>query len=980
VHDISLTVNGLPVRRRVEGRQSLVDFVRDELELTGSHVGCEHGVCGACTMRVDGELVRGCLMLAVQAHGRRVETIEGVAGTGEIFDLQQAFAEENALQCGFCTPGMLLAAQEILARDPRAGVAEIRAGLSGNYCRCTGYHSIAEAVRHAGAARATEPERASLRPPTEVPSTRSDATEPERASLRPPTEVPSTRSDAAPVAPDSYIGRSVVRRETGRLLAGRGTYVDDIRLPRMTHVVFVRSPHAHARIVSIDVAAARALPGVVAIVTGEELARICEGWVGTLAHFAGMKSATQHALAVAKACWQGEPVVAVVAESRALAEDAAARVVIAWEPLTPVTDPETALDAATPVIHPELGDNLAFALELASGDVERAFGEADAVFSDTFRMGRHTGVTLEPRAILADFDPAERRLTVYHSFQAPNMMQDILARHLRLPEHDVRVICRDVGGSFGIKVHIYPDEMATCALSRMLGRPVKFVADRLESFQSDIHAREHRVRADIAVKRDGTILGMRLDDLTGIGPYSVYPRTSAVEGNQTVRLTPSVYRFRDYAASLRVVLQNKTPMCQYRAVGHPIAFAVMEGMVDRVARELGLDPVEVRRKNLVTADMFPHTSPTGYFFERLSLEESLEKLLAISDYADLCAERDSLRARGVYQGLGLCAFVELTTPGPAFYGVGGARISSQDACTIKLEPTGKLTCLTGVTEQGQGTDTMIAQVVASAVGVAIEDVRVLTGDTMVSPYGGGTWASRGAGIGGEAALRSGKALKTSILAVAAAILGCEPEDLDLRRGSIVDTAGEARLPLSELGRIAYFRPDTLPKDFQAELTVTRHYVPRHQGFAFTNGVQLARVQVDVETGLVTLLRHWVVEDCGRIINPRLVDEQLRGAIVQGFGAALLEHCVYDGQGQLLTTSMLDYLVPMAAEMPEIVVGHVETPTAYAEGGFKGAGEAGTAGAPGAVLNAVNDALAPFGARVTTQPITPEVMLAALGRL
>jgi len=779
----------------------------------------------------------------------------------------------------------------------------------------------------------------------------------------------------------SYIGESVVRPQTTRLLAGRGVFTDDVTLPRMLHVAFVRSPHAHARIASIDSAGARVLRGVVAVVTGEDMAPVCSGWIGTLAHFQGMKSAMQRPLAIGKASWQGEPVAAVVAESRAIAEDGVSRVRVEWEPLAAVTDPETALDPSTPVIHPELGDNLAFRLDLASGDADRAFGEADTVLSETFTMGRHTGVTLEARALLADFDPSERRLTVYHSFQAPNMMQDILARHLNLPEHDVRVICKDVGGSFGIKVHVYPDEMATCALSVMLGRPVKFTADRLESFVSDIHAREHRVKAELAIKRDGTILGMRVDDLTGIGPYSVYPRTSAVEGNQTVRLTPGVYRFPDYAATLRVVFQNKTPMCQYRAVGHPIAFAVMEAMVDGAARELGLDPVELRRKNYVTADMYPHTSQTGYFFERLSHEEALDKLLEISDYRALCAERNRLRTQGIYRGLGLCAFIELTTPGPAFYGVGGARISSQDGCTIKLEPSGKLTCMTGVTEQGQGTDTIIAQVVASTVGVPMEDVRVLTGDTMVSPYGGGTWASRGAGIGGEAALLTGRAIRDSILKVAAAMLQCEPDDLDIRLGKIVDTlTGEVRLELADLGRVAYFRPDTLPKDFQSELTVTRHYVPRHQGFAFTNGIQLSHVEVDVETGFVRLLKHWCVEDCGRLINPRLVDEQLRGAIVQGIGAALYEHLVYDEHGQLLTGTMMDYLVPMAAEMPDIVVGHVETPTAYAEGGFKGAGEAGTAGAPGAVLNAVNDALAPFGARVNSQPMTPDVVLKALGVL
>lgn len=631
----------------------------------------------------------------------------------------------------------------------------------------------------------------------------------------------------------SYIGQSVVRPQTARLLAGRGVYTDDVRLPRQTHVAFLRSPHAHARIRALDAAAARALPGVVAVVTGEEIARVCDGWVGTLAHFAGMKSAKQWPLARGRATWQGEPVAAVVAESRAIAEDGVGAVAVDWEPLPAVTDAETALEPGTPVIHPDLGDNLAFALDLAAGDVERAFREADAVYRETFWFGRHTGVTLEPRAILADFDPVERRLTVYHSFQAPNMMQDILARHLGLPEQDVRVICRDVGGSFGIKVHIYPDEMATCALAVLLGRPVKFTADRAESFQSDIHARDHRVTAELAVRRDGTFVGMRLDDRTGIGPYSVYPRTSAVEANQVARLTPGVYRLRDYRATARVVLQNKTPMCQYRAVGHPIAFAVMEGMVDRVARELGLDPVEVRRRNMLTADMYPYTTPTGYFFERLSHEAALDLILELADYGRLCAERDRLRAQGVYRGLGLCLFIELTAPGPAFYGVGGARISSQDGVTLKLEPSGQITCLSGVTEQGQGTDTMLAQVVASAVGVRLEDVRVLTGDTLVAPYGGGTWASRGAGIGGEAALQAGRALRQNILRVAAAILGAEPEDLDVRAGRVVDAlTGQVRLDLAELGRVAYFRPDTLPKDFQPELAVTRFYVPRHQGFAF----------------------------------------------------------------------------------------------------------------------------------------------------
>jgi carbon-monoxide dehydrogenase large subunit len=429
------------------------------------------------------------------------------------------------------------------------------------------------------------------------------------------------------------------------------------------------------------------------------------------------------------------------------------------------------------------------------------------------------------------------------------------------------------------------------------------------------------------------------------------------------------------------VFQNKTPMSQYRAVGHPVASLVMEGMVDRVARELSLDPVEVRRQNLLTAEMYPYTAPTGLFFEKLSHEESLDKVLELSNYRALCRERDALRARGIHRGLGLCVFIDLTVPGAHTYGTGGARISSQDGTAIRLEPSGKLTVIASVTEQGQGTDTILAQVAASAVGVAIEDVRVVTGDTMVTPYGGGTWGSRGAGIGGEATLQAGKALKDNILKVAAVVLDVDALALDVRHGQIIDArTGEARMPLGELGRIAYFRPDTLPKDFQSEMMVTRHYVPRHQPLAYTNGVQLSYVEVDVDTGFVTLLGHWVAEDCGRIINPLLVDEQVRGGVAHGVGDALFEHCVYDEQGQLLTTTMMDYLVPMAAEMPDIHVAHVETPTAYSEGGFKGAGEGGVAGAPGAILNAVNDALSPFRTRITRVPITPAVVLTALGKL
>jgi carbon-monoxide dehydrogenase large subunit len=350
------------------------------------------------------------------------------------------------------------------------------------------------------------------------------------------------------------------------------------------------------------------------------------------------------------------------------------------------------------------------------------------------------------------------------------------------------------------------------------------------------------------------------------------------------------------------------------------------------------------------------------------------------DYAGLRAEQKRLRERGIYRGIGFASFVEVTNPSAAFYGVGGAKISAQDGATVKLDAQGAVICHTSVTEQGQGAEAVMAQVVATSFGVPIERVKIVTGDTDNTPYGGGTWASRAAGIGGEAGWQAGKALRANVLAVAASILQAQPETLDIRKGVVVDAdSGRERIGLDEVARIAYFRPDTLPPGFQAELMATRHYVPRKWPFAFTNGIQASYLEVDPDTGFVTLLKHWCVEDCGTVINPQLVDEQIRGGIVQGLGGALYEHCIYDERGQLLNGNMADYLVPMAAEMPDMEIGHVVSPTADSELGAKGAGEAGTAGAPACVMNAVNDALRPLEAKpITTMPITPERVLEALG--
>lgn len=779
--------------------------------------------------------------------------------------------------------------------------------------------------------------------------------------------------------PNSYIGKPVDRPDAKRLLQGRGKFVDDIQLPRMVHAAFVRSPVAHGRIESIDLVEARAVPGVIAVYTGADLAAHVAPYVGVLSHLAGLRSPPQMPLAIDVVRWTGEPVVMIVATSRAIAEDAAALVYVEIEDLPPATDMERALEPDAPVIHPDFGSNLAWDRTVEAGDPDAAFARDDVtVIERTFRFGRHTGVTLETRASVVEYDPSEDTLTCHYSGQAPHMMQYIFAKHLGLAEENVRVISNDVGGSFGIKIHTYGDDIATAAAAKLLGRPVKFVADRLESFLTDIHARDHVVHGRMAVTQKGKIEALAFDDITGIGPYSMYPRTSAIEANQVLNLTGAPYALTNYRANAKVVFQNKNLMCQYRAVGHPIAMAVADGLLEDAAAEIGMDVVEIRRQNLVKDDAYPCVSATGMKLDDLSHHKTLDLLVETMNYDAKRAEHAALRDQGIHRGLGLVSMIEVTNPSPMFYGIGGAPIASQDGATIRLDAGGAIHVSSSVTEQGQGTNTILAQVAAGVFGVDMDRVKVTTGDTKTTPYGGGTWASRGAGIGGEATLQAAFALKQQVLDVAGVILQSKPDILDIINGNVTDTDGAIRMSLSDLARTVYYRGNELPSDLTPELVATRHYRVTDFPFVFTNAAMAAEIELDPDTGFVKVLNVWAVEDCGRVINPKLVDEQIRGGVVQGIGGAFYEECIYSEDGQLENATMADYLVPMAFEMPDITVAHVETPTKTSVLGAKGAGEAGTGGAPAALMNAVNDALRPLGASIHQMPMTPERILNALG--
>ncbi len=776
------------------------------------------------------------------------------------------------------------------------------------------------------------------------------------------------------------VGRSVERLNAVTFIHGRGRYLDDISLPGMLHVFFVRSPYAHARIVSIDVTEAAGSPGVIAVVTGNDIRAHCQPWTPVLTHLGEMKTASQVALPTDVVRWQGEPVVAVIAESRALAEDAGDLVTIDFEEMPVVSDIEAALDDQGALVHPQLGTNVAWRIDIDAGDTAAAFTGAHKVVERTFHVGRQTGITLETRGVVADHDPARGYLTLHHCTQVPHIMRSVYSQVLGLPENQLRIACPDIGGGFGLKLHTYPDEVATAAISMLLGRPVKFVADRLESFVSDIHCRGHRIAAKIGVAEDGKIEAMQIDDLAGGGAYLIHPRTSIIEPFLVAICTPLAYDFDNYKASAALVYQNKVATGQYRGVGMPIATLVAEGLVDAAATAIGMDKAAIRKRNLIADDSYPRTAVSGEFLEGMSQQAAFDKLLAMMDYEQLRKEQTDLRADGHYRGIGLCSAVEGTAPSPAIYAEGGAPISSRDACTLRLEADGSITCSTGLTDQGQGGQTIMGQIVAETIGVPLDWVRVVMGDTETTPFGGGTWASRGTAIAGEAALRSAKDFRAKILEVASALKEAPVDALDIVDGEVISVeAKESLLTLRDVGRAVHFTTHRLPSELEPELVVTRHYSQREQMMIYANCSLGVSLDVDVNTGLVTLHKVWVVDDCGRVINEKLVAEQMRAGVVQGIGSVLYEECLYDENGQLTNGSLVDYLVPMAGEMPDIDFAHIETPTKATELGAKGCGEAGIIGICAAVMNGINDALEPFEAVLTSQPFTPEKILRALGK-
>jgi carbon-monoxide dehydrogenase large subunit len=751
---------------------------------------------------------------------------------------------------------------------------------------------------------------------------------------------------------------------------GRARFMGDLRLSGLLAVAFLRSPYAHARIVEIDVRDARAMGGVEAIVTGADLAATTRPVRAVLAD-PGYKETGWPALAHGKARFVGEPVAAVVASDRYRAEDALDAIRVTYDPLPAVSDTAAGMQPDAPRVHEELADNVLLYAHYEKGDVQRLLDGAEIRLHETLRQARCTSSPMESRAVMASLDPVDGVLTVWASTQAPHMLRTGLAEALGIPDSRLRVLCPAVGGGFGPKMHLYPEDVVVADLARRLGRPVRWLEDRRENLLSSAQARDQTHHIEVGARRDGTIVAMRTKIMCDIGAYSVYPVTVALEPMTAAGIMPGPYRIPAYAYDVYAVATNKCPLGAYRGVGMAPATFVRERVVDMVALRAGLDPAEVRRRNLVDAAELPFTTASGLVIDSGDPKASLERALEAADYARLRAE-PRRSAAGKYRGIGIAAYTEFTGMGSGtFRRRGMTQVSGYDAATVRVEPTGEARGFVSAASQGQGHATTFAQVLADELGVDLDAVTIVEGDTERCPYGSGSFASRSMVVSGGALILAARRVREKIAKIAGHMLEAAPEDLTIEGGTIAVRGAPGRtLTVTDVARLAY-RPasGTLPDGVDPALEATHYYDPPPA--TFSNGTHLAVVEVDAETGLVEVLRHVVVEDCGRMVNPMIVEGQTHGAVAQGIGSALYEDFAYDDNAQPLTTSFMDYLIPGPMEVPAVEVIHMETPPAVSVSGFKGMAEGGTIGSAAAVANAVADALAPLGVEVRELPLTPD---------
>ena len=758
--------------------------------------------------------------------------------------------------------------------------------------------------------------------------------------------------------PETLFGKKIRRREDPRLLTGTATYVDDIKMPGMHHACVVRSPHAAARIKSLNVKPALARPGVAAVFTGADVKDL--GPIPCGASLPGLRTPHHHILAQDRVYLVGHPVAVVVATDRYIAADAADLIEVDYEVLPAVSDPEKALAPGAPAVHPQWPDNTAFTFHQEGGDISGAFAQADVVVKQRITSQRLIPTSMETRGVVADWHAGDKSLTLWSSTQIPHLLRTLLAGILGMPENHLRVITPEVGGGFGSKLNVYAEEALMAFVSMRIGKPVKWVESRRENFLCTIHGRGHVDYFELAARRDGTMLGLRLKLIQDLGAYHQL-LTPAIP-TLSVLMMPGLYKFKNISADIVGVFTNCTPTDAYRGAGRPEATHGIERMVDILAAELKMDPAELRRKNFVGKDEFPFQTATGLAYDSGNYALPLDTALAEIDYPALRREQQQARASGKLMGIGLSTYGEICAIGPS----PATPAGGWESATVKIEPSGKITVMTGASPHGQGEETTFAQIVADELGVDIDDVVVLHGDTAVVQYGIGTFGSRGTAIGGTALYYALQELKGKVKKFGAMLLECD--DVALAGGKCVDERTGKSVPFAQVAAASY-RAMKLPPNTQPGLVATYFWEPPN--FTFPFGAHVVITDVDRETGQVSIRRYVAVDDCGKIINPLIVAGQVHGGVAQGLGQALWEQAVYDENGQLLSGELTDYALPRAHMMPWIESSHTETPSPVNPLGVKGVGEAGTIGCSPAVVNSVVDALSHLGVRHIDMPLTPE---------
>jgi carbon-monoxide dehydrogenase large subunit len=761
-------------------------------------------------------------------------------------------------------------------------------------------------------------------------------------------------------AANRFIGASVKRKEDPRLLSGHGNYIDDMVIPGMLHAAFVRSPVARARINRVDAEAARALPGVRAVLTAAELNGLAHDMYSTLG---GPGSGPpMRALADDMVRYVGDPVAIVIAESRYVAEDGADLVDIDLDPLPPVLGYDAALDGSE-YVHPELGTNIAAEIPPADNGVDEILSSAAHVITETFVQHRHVALPMETRGVMAKWDPYDEEMTVWTSTQGPHDVRAYCGRLLAMPEHRIRVVMGDVGGGFGQKGGVMREDICVVLAAKAIGGTVKWIEDRAENLIGATHAREEQATVTIAVDSDGTILAIDVDHLEDVGAYP--SGGSGSTGGLVGMMFSGPYRVPKIRFHNRAVYTNTTGRGPYRG---PWMFETVarEAKMDVVARRIGMDPLELRRKNVIHQSELPFANAAGMPYDSISPEETLEQAAGIVGYDDFRRRQAEARAEGRYLGIGIGLYVEPNGFGAGSLGTEGA--------TLRIDPAGKVTIIMSAASHGQSLETTMPQVVADHLGVDVDDVRYIQGDTAFAPYGGGTGGSRSAVITGGVARKSALEMRDKVLNLAAQQMEAAPEDLEMNSGVIsVKGTPTKSMTLEDIATTAYYNHLMLPQGTDFALEVSSRYRPDNF-ITWSNACHFCVVEVDPATGKVEVERYVVSEDCGTMINPMVVEGQIAGGVVQGIGGVLLEHFVYDDEGNPLTTTLLDYLPPSITEVPVIEYGHIETRSGRPDG-VKGMGEGGAIGSPPAVINAVTDALAPLGIdAITKQPLSPSFIL------